>query len=901
MLTQDQVSQYCQHLGLSEAARTVLNTIRSSPPVRRVRSSAKNVAVRYPSRKMGVVIQAESHRNELAFVYEMEYDEAVLEYYDQPSVIKLAYQAKNGRQVGVLHTPDFFVLRQDEAGWEECKTEAELPQLAEQMPERYVKDEAGCWRCPPGERYAAQFGLYYRLRSSAEINWIFQRNLIFLQDYLREDGPGVAEKIRERVYRLVKAEPGLKLNHLFQCLPEVSRDDIYRLITDGQIYTDLRGAALAEPDQVRLFCDQWTAQVFVVLPETMSEEPVGGFQTVKLEVEASLQWDGKAWTLINVGETELWLRSAERNIVKLSPTEFKSLVAKGDIVGSAERLETDLSDEAQALLAQASPEDLKVANQRYQIIRPVLSGELPGAGSTPRRTVYDWVGKYRQAQRLHQCGFVGLLPQSHHSGNRTPKLPPATWGLIHEFIEHNYESLKQKLKYEVYGELMLACERQGVPAPSYKTFAAAISQRPAEAQIKKREGRRRAYPHTMFYWELEMTTPRHGDRPFEIGHLDHTQLDIELVHSTTGRNLGRPWATFLSDAFSRRLLAVYLTFEPPSYRSCMMVLRECVRRHQRLPQILVVDGGSEFGSVYFETLMAFYECTKKSRPPSKGRFGSICERLFGTTNTRFVYNLLGNTQLMRHTRQVTKAVNPKEHAQWTLPRLYLRLREWAYEVYETIEHPALGQTPREAFAQGLKQGGERAHRVIPYEIEFHLRTLPTTRKGTAKVDANRGVKVNYIYYWANDFRQPEVANTEVPVRYDPFDIGIAYAFVQGRWVRCISEYYARLRGRTEVELKLATSELRARYQRHSRQLLITARHIAEFIESLEQEEAMQAQLLSAAEGKQVVALINQPPLKAAPEAPSVIEPVDPPDDEPEQGVGPANDDERLASLADYQV
>ncbi|MCL5264899.1 MAG: hypothetical protein M1343_06875, partial [Chloroflexi bacterium] len=42
------------------------------------------------------------------------------------------------------------------------------------------------------------------------------------------------------------------------------------------------------------------------------------------------------------------------------------------------------------------------------------------------------------------------------------------------------------------------------------------------------------------------------------------QLDVELVCSRTGRNLGRPWATFLTDAFSRRFLAVYLTFDPPS-------------------------------------------------------------------------------------------------------------------------------------------------------------------------------------------------------------------------------------------------------------------------------------------------------------------------------------------------
>ena len=106
-------------------------------------------------------------------------------------------------------------------------------------------------------------------------------------------------------------------------------------------------------------------------------------------------------------------------------------------------------------------------------------------------------------------------------------------------------------------------------------------------------------------------------RPFEIGHIDHTELDVELVCSRTDHNLGRPWATFLVDAYSRRLLAVYLTFDPPSYRSCLMALRICVKRHGRLPQIVVLDNGTEFHSVYFETLLATFECTKKQRPLHK--------------------------------------------------------------------------------------------------------------------------------------------------------------------------------------------------------------------------------------------------------------------------------------------
>jgi len=71
---------------------------------------------------MGMTIQFESHRVELAGIYEMEHDASVLEYYDQPPPIKLDYESAAGKNLGVIHTPDFFVIRDAEAGWEEWKT-----------------------------------------------------------------------------------------------------------------------------------------------------------------------------------------------------------------------------------------------------------------------------------------------------------------------------------------------------------------------------------------------------------------------------------------------------------------------------------------------------------------------------------------------------------------------------------------------------------------------------------------------------------------------------------------------------------------------------------------------------------------------------------------------------------
>lgn len=121
-MTDVEFDQWFRRFNLSEKARKEIQHIRSSEPSRRVGGGKKNVSGRYPSRKMGRTIQFESHRNELAHIYKLEHDLDVLEYYDQPPPIELCYLSKIGRTVRVLHTPDFFVIRQNSAGWEECKT-----------------------------------------------------------------------------------------------------------------------------------------------------------------------------------------------------------------------------------------------------------------------------------------------------------------------------------------------------------------------------------------------------------------------------------------------------------------------------------------------------------------------------------------------------------------------------------------------------------------------------------------------------------------------------------------------------------------------------------------------------------------------------------------------------------
>ena len=101
MLSEEQFLSWCRKLKLSPQACEMVSRIRSSQPSRRVQSARGNVSGRYPSRKMGWIVQAESHI-EMAAVREMEHDIGVHEYYDQPPQIKLSYKARNGKPIGTM-------------------------------------------------------------------------------------------------------------------------------------------------------------------------------------------------------------------------------------------------------------------------------------------------------------------------------------------------------------------------------------------------------------------------------------------------------------------------------------------------------------------------------------------------------------------------------------------------------------------------------------------------------------------------------------------------------------------------------------------------------------------------------------------------------------------------------
>lgn len=832
MLAQEQMLQLFIRQGIPLVGRRMVESIRSSQPVRRVGGGTHNVTARFASRKMGCVIQAESHKGELPALYEWEHDPGTYEFYDQPCPIKLSYQNGAGKRLSHLSTPDFFLIRDNWMGWVECKPDEELRKCNANGSGRYVPDGKGGWRCPPGEAFASEYGLGFRVRSNLDTNWVLVRNLEFLSDYLTPKCPVPDEEARRVVMHAFSGERWVLLGRLLE-QDGVSADAVFALVSKGGLLVDLEHELLAEPAFTNVCRDALSFEVYRHQKRTQSDQASAPLPKVVPRPGERILWDGSPWRILNVGNSDIFLEDDQKAISPVPLSTFHRLVLEGAIKGIAAAAD-ERSKLAEQIVRRASPADLEHAVQWADRLNAAEAGTYSGSF----RTLRYWRCRAREGETAFGNRFAGLVTRISARGNRMRKISQQTIEVMNQVIDTEVMTAHQPKLMVCYGMVRNQCHEAGVIPPSEKTFRAEIKRRRQEAVIEARQGRKAAYGDSEFQWQLDQSTPRHGERPFEVGHIDHTEIDAELVDSRRGGNLGRAWLTILLDAYTRLILAFFISFDPPSYRSCMAVIRACVRRHGRIPKTIVVDQGSDFEGLYFEALLARLESHKKSRPAAKGRFGSVAERLFGVSNQALFHNLAGNSQALQRPRALVASHDPRTLAVWTLPALTDAFEDFADRIYGNRIHAAIGLSPNEAMERGLATFGLREHVLIPYSDEFVRLCMPSTPAGVAMVRPGRGIKIKGVHYWHPVFREPTVERSKVPILYDPFDVSRAYAFAAGEWVLCRSEYQALFERRTEREIAAISQEIRALHYLAEVRRAVNASDIATFVSSLRQTETV---------------------------------------------------------------
>lgn len=826
MMNTTQLDAYCQRHGITPKARLVIDQVRASEPTRRVQSGTHNVACRFSSRKMGSIIQAESHKNELPAVIGWEHDDQTFEFYDQPPKVKLRYTGRNGKSVCHNATPDFFLLQEGFAGWIECKTEEWLQSRLAEGSTLYIRDGANGWRCPAGEEYAASVDLGFRVRSSSATHWITIRNLEFLADYLDERCPAPSKEASRRVLDAMGGQAWIILKDLLAALPIDDVDTLYKMIADGILYVRLDEDLVSEPERAHVFRDKIMAAAYRVYLSSLTQTTLPSLQTLTVAAGQSFLWDGRLWRILNVGDQDVYMEDEDHVLSSLNCKAFIQMVAGGTITGLPVGATLD-RDQAEAIVRRASPEDFEHAMYRYRCLFPDRSDVAPAKSCARARR--KWRALYNRGQELYGSGLLGLIPKISQRGNREPRLDEAVIQIMDDVIDEHFAVVDGWSIHACSGEVTIRCERAGLLPPSEVAFRDQIKRRNQHDLVVAREGEKAAYSASEFYWRIDGATPRHGERPFEIGHIDHTELDLQFRGSRNGQKLGKAWLSVLIDAWSRMILAWVIMFDAPSYRTCMALIRASIERHGRIPKTIVVDKGPEFQSIYFETLLARLDCHKKTRPGSKPRFGSIIERFFGMSNEQFVHCLRGNNVALQKPRSMSKSHDPRELSVWTLPNFREAFGGYLDQVYGEMEHSALGMSPKAALAIGLARSGLRKHTIIPNTRDLTILCLPSTPKGEAKIDPSRGVKIGYIFYWCPAFKNPKLARTDAPVRYNPNDKSMAMVWLKDHWETCQSEYADTFRGRSEKEIDLITQEITAQNRLTGKRRTINAKLIAKYL------------------------------------------------------------------------
>ena len=288
--------------------------------------------------------------------------------------------------------------------------------------------------------------------------------------------------------------------------------------------------------------------------------------------------------------------------------------------------------------------------------------------------------------------------------------------------------------------------------------------------------------------------------PLQYVFADHWLLDVWIVDEETRNKPSRLWLTLLIDAYSRSILGVALLYEDPCIESIQQALRHAIwektSHHEvgieqewacyGIPQQLFLDNAWAHHSHSLENLARvisrggmYNPIDLVFRPPYRGRYGAIIERLFKNFSGQIKELVIGAIRSPDPKAIRTAAKNAcllYSDMDLILHRLIVK--------YQHTEHRELGgMTPHQKWCEGLQSSGfPVVPPFTPAMDRLFLRMYPQTR-----TVQSRGIPAFGLHYWSAQLAGIERVDqtgraVQYTFRYDPADVSRICVFHDGEWV-----------------------------------------------------------------------------------------------------------------------
>lgn len=511
---------------------------------------------------------------------------------------------------------------------------------------------------------------------------------------------------------------------------------------------------------------------------------------------------------------------------KIEKTEMDERKKNGDLIFLAEEHNlgilsfVDLSEKEQAEV-----------NRRYKFIRKLKesgvtkitkksAGDLIQeiaqeiGGTVPHwQSVRNWYKSFMAAGEKMR----GLYPSHRYKGSRQPRIDIRVIDIINReavrFFKLNQPkmaSIVRNVEAKIIAHNLEHPDDQ-LKTPTFLTIQKRIMANSYQNKQKLRKG--------SDVLKAELAGSDSGiitTRVLERVEIDHTQLDIHVLHDDYKTLLGRPFITVLIDHYSHMVLGFQISFENPSFASvCIACLNAFLPKQHFLsklecevdwvahgvPLTLVTDNGNEFWGKNFISVADELGTIFQYCPIRRGNYKSRIERFFGIVNSLVLDDLPG---VVRKLGKQGQGYDARQEAKMTFTEFKRYFITWLTNIYHNLPIEDYGMTPNELWTRSEDE------LPIPFENETELTPiLMATHKRELGKGGIRLFSLCYDSSILKDLYRRD-GPVSVTIKSNPFDIGSILVLdkLNNIYIKvdCTKYFYAA--GLSEFEHKKISEEVR---------------------------------------------------------------------------------------------